>query len=284
MPTSDAELAVAAAEAGAEVLRSMYGSALEHFDKSPTDFATDADIAAERAIMAVLRAARPDDSVIGEELGVSGSSAAERCWLVDPLCGTLNFAAQTPLASANVALRSTNEIVAAASADPIAAEVFWTDAERAFRRHDETDTVLRPTSRSRLVDVNVDAPHLPAGQSAAADQFLAARLLTTTTFTDSFGPRVSSTTLALAWVAAGRRAGYVTDGQLRDSVHFSSGIAICQAAGCVVTNLRGEPLHSGREGMIAAADEPTHAALVAIVSALQSDEQPPVICKSATTD
>ena len=50
-------------------------------------------------------------------------------------------------------------------------------------------------------------------------------------FIQRFRPRVVSTTLALAWVAAGKRAGYVTDGgDLTESVHFAAGIALCKAA------------------------------------------------------
>jgi myo-inositol-1(or 4)-monophosphatase len=77
---------------------------------------------------------------------------------------------------------------------------------------------------------------------------------------------VVSTTLAVAWVAAGRRAAYVTDGHLRDSVHFAAGIALCQAAGCVVTGIDGGPVHTGPGGLVAAADEPTHTALLALVA------------------
>jgi myo-inositol-1(or 4)-monophosphatase len=74
-----------------------------------------------------------------------------------------------------------------------------------------------------------------------------------------------STTLAVAWVAAGRRAAYVTDGHLRDSVHFAAGIAVCQAAGCVVTGIDGQPLHTGTGGLLAAADEQPHAALLTLI-------------------
>jgi myo-inositol-1(or 4)-monophosphatase len=66
-------------------------------------------------------------------------------------------------------------------------------------------------------------------------------------------------------VAAGRRAAYVTEGDLRDSVHFAAGIALCQAAGCIVTGLRGQPLHTGAGGLIAAADQHTHTALIRII-------------------
>ena len=84
-------------------------------------------------------------------------------------------------------------------------------------------------------------------------------------FVDRFRPRVVSTTLAVAWVAAGRRAAYVTDGDLRDSVHFASGIALCQAAGCVVTGIQGQPLHTGPGGLVVAADHQTHASLLAFI-------------------
>jgi myo-inositol-1(or 4)-monophosphatase len=73
-----------------------------------------------------------------------------------------------------------------------------------------------------------------------------------------------STTLAVAWVAAGRRAAYVTDGNLRDSVHFTAGLALCRAVGCIVTDLRGRHLHTG-PGVIAAADDETHAILLEII-------------------
>ncbi|MGI5148972.1 inositol monophosphatase family protein [Plantactinospora sp. CA-294935] len=259
MTITDHELAVAAAQAGAEVVRSHYGTALARFAKGPGDFATAADIEAEQAILAVLRAARPDDTVVGEESGRTGSAGNGREWLVDPLCGTLNYAARSMLVAVNVALRSGPETTVAASADPFGAEVFWTDGTRARVRHDGVDAELRPSADSWLVDVNLDPP-FPNDPA-----FRAVRLLADRGFAERFRPRVISSTLAVAWVAAGRRAGYVTDGHLRNSVHFASGIALCRAAGCVVTGLRGQPLHTGVGGLVVAADEQTHAALLALV-------------------
>jgi myo-inositol-1(or 4)-monophosphatase len=52
---------------------------------------------------------------------------------------------------------------------------------------------------------------------------------------------------------------------MRDSVHFSAGIALCEAAGCIVTDLRGRDWRTGTAGLIAAADPETHAALQAIL-------------------
>ena len=233
---------------------------MERFAKIGDDFATEADVAAERAIMAVLREARPADGFVGEESGDLGEGASGRRWLVDPLCGTLNYAARTPLVVVNVALQAGDHVITAAAADPLSHEVFSTGAEAAFLRSEGRDVPLRPDSTSRLVDLNLDPPF------PNKDRFLAADLLTDEGFTGVFHPRVLSTTLALAWVAAGRRAAYITDGHLRDSVHFSTGIALCQAAGCVVTNLAGQPVHTGVQGLIAAADATTHAKLLDLVS------------------
>jgi myo-inositol-1(or 4)-monophosphatase len=260
VPLTDAELVVAAAQAGAAVVRDKYGSRLTRHGKSGTDFATDADIEAEQVISDLLRSARPDDAFLGEEAGAAGPADAARTWLVDPLCGTLNYAVRTPLVSVNIALRSNGIVTVAASADPLSDEVFWTDGTRAYERRAGIDRLLAPSARSTLIDVNLDAPY------PNAERFRAVRVLAEPEFGEALRARVSSTSLALAWVAAGRRAGYLTDGQLRDSVHFTSGIALCQVAGCVVTNLHGQPLHTGVGGLLAAADEPTHAALLELVA------------------
>lgn len=258
MSSPDADLAIAAASAGAEIVRLRYGAPLDQFDKGGGDFATAADLEAEKAILDVLRSARPGDAVLGEESGLSGP-ASDRMWLVDPLCGTLNYAARTQLVAVNVALRVGSTVTAAASADPFAGEVFWTDGNQARVRRDGTDEPLVPSAASRLVDVVLKPP---AGDGAG---FRAVRLLADPGFADRFWPRVLSTTLALAWVAAGRHAAYVTAGDLSVSVHSASGIALCQAAGCVVTGLRGQPVHTGVGGLVAAADQTTHAALIALI-------------------
>ncbi|BBC91754.1 inositol monophosphatase family protein [Streptomyces griseofuscus] len=163
---SDARLAVTAARAGAAVVRDLYGGRLARHEKGAGDFATEADLAAERAILDVLRAGRPDDAVTGEESGPRGGAGARRRWLVDPLCGTLNYAVRTRLVGVNVALRVDGETTAAATADPFTGEVFWTDGTRARLstgdgdRDDDGDgeEKLTPSAASALVDVNLDPP------------------------------------------------------------------------------------------------------------------------------
>ncbi len=253
---SDTELALAAAAAGATEVHSRYGGPVTRHAKEGTDFATSADLASEAAIRALLAEHRPEDAMVGEEEGRTGPAGAAREWLVDPLCGTRNFAATTPLFAVNVALRAGGVALAAASADPLTGEVFWTDGTGAWVRREDTDTSLHPSAESLLVDVDLDHP----GDGVAI------RLLGNPTFQREFSPRVSSTTLAMTWLAAGRRAAYMHEGDLRDNVHFAAPIAIARAAGCVVTGIHGQPLHTGVGGLLAAADEATHAALRALVA------------------
>lgn len=246
---------MSAAAAGAAVVRAAYGADHARHAKADGDFATDADIDAERAILGVIEAAFPDDARTGEETGEWGGTSS-RSWLVDPLCGTMNFAAQTPLMAVNVVLLEGSSSRACVSADPIADEFFWTDGDGAFLRRNGVDEPLRPSSDSRLVDVNCDGP--------AHDPFLGPQLVGDPAFRAAFGARVTSTSLAVAWVAAGRRAGYVSDGYLIDSVHFAAGIGLARCAGCVVTDMAGEPLTTGR-GLIVAADLEIHGRLLEVI-------------------
>lgn len=257
---TDAEVAIAAALAGSVVVRARYGKTLERFDKSGVDFATDADIATEKAILQVLQLERPTDAFIGEELGASGDPSSDRTWLIDPICGTLNFSAQTPLMVVNVALRTTTGIRVAASADPISGEVFWTQGDGVYILRGGVSQTSEPSPSSRLVEVNL------TNQLIKESNFQAIQFLSDPSFMASFQPRVLSSTLPLIWAAVGRRAAYVSGGHLRDSVHFASGIALCQAAGCVVTGLLGQPIHTGIGGLLVAADEETHSRLINIIA------------------
>ncbi len=272
MSSADHDVAIAAASAGAAVVLAMSTRELERFAKGPGDFATEADIAAEKAIFEVIRRERPGDALLGEESGSHesgghesgqpgsgadgmGGGGAGRVWLVDPLCGTLNYATGGRLVAVNVALQTGGRTMAAAVADPFAAEIFWTDGERSYLRRGGEDRPLVPEVVSPIVDVNLDPPFGKA-----------VRLVSERGFLERFRPRVVSTTLAATWVAAGRRVAYVTDGDLRGSVHFTAAIAICRNAGCVVTGIDGQPLHTGNGGLLAAVDQETHAALLEMLS------------------
>ncbi|MBI3504921.1 MAG: inositol monophosphatase [Proteobacteria bacterium] len=58
--------------------------------KGPQDYLTVADGAVEKLVLGHLKAAFPDDDVLGEETG--GSRDPRALWVIDPIDGTANFA------------------------------------------------------------------------------------------------------------------------------------------------------------------------------------------------
>lgn len=80
-------------------------------DNSPL---TDADLAANRVIVAALRQLTPDIPVISEEcdeVDFAVRSAWPRCWMVDPLDGTREFIARNDEFSVNIALIESDRAV-----------------------------------------------------------------------------------------------------------------------------------------------------------------------------
>ena len=85
-------LALRAARAGAAAIAAVVaaGGVRTDFKSGGHDLVTTADKAAEAAVIEVIRAARPDDAILGEEGGAHAGTSGTR-WLVDPLDGTANF-------------------------------------------------------------------------------------------------------------------------------------------------------------------------------------------------
>ena len=127
--TADHELqllAVAreAAEAAAAELRRRFGERARgvRTKSTPTDLVSDADLAAEKAIRAVLAERRPDDAVLGEEGGATGDG--ELRWVVDPLDGTINYLYEIPAFAVSVACEDSSGTIAGVVLDPLRDEVF----------------------------------------------------------------------------------------------------------------------------------------------------------------
>ena len=66
-----------------------------------TDVVTEADTRAEALLLDILREERPGDGVVGEE-GTDVAGGGARRWLLDPVDGTLNYAAGVPVGCAAV--------------------------------------------------------------------------------------------------------------------------------------------------------------------------------------
>ncbi len=107
----ESSLAAGMAERAAEIGLGLFnGEGLEVRRKADMTLVTQADLEIETMIRAQLRAAFPDDRVLGEEEG--GPHDAEgRIWIVDPIDATSNFARGVPVWATLIALQIDGEIV-----------------------------------------------------------------------------------------------------------------------------------------------------------------------------
>jgi myo-inositol-1(or 4)-monophosphatase len=118
-------LARRAALAGAHELRDLFGRITRIRSKgSAGNLVTEADLAAEQAVLAVLTEATPDFGVLAEESGRrSGSGDLE--WCVDPLDGTTNYAHGFPFFATSVGLLWRGLPLLGALEAPALEQSFW---------------------------------------------------------------------------------------------------------------------------------------------------------------
>lgn len=101
--SDDLALALRLADAAdAQSLTRFDAADLQVSLKADRSHVTDADLATERAIRALLTAERPRDGILGEEFGAEGD--AHRQWIIDPIDGTANFLRGVPLWGTMIAL------------------------------------------------------------------------------------------------------------------------------------------------------------------------------------
>jgi len=110
------------------IARSRFGSAVaaRKEDRSPV---TDADHAVQEALLHEIARRFPADAVVTEETQRdperhAALASAKRCWIIDPIDGTRNYARSIPQYSVSVALMEDGLPVVGAIFDPMTGEMF----------------------------------------------------------------------------------------------------------------------------------------------------------------
>jgi myo-inositol-1(or 4)-monophosphatase len=261
MPDRVRELtaAIAAVSAGLQVARERIGSVRVQV-KTGVDVVTEADVAAEDAIRGVLGRDCPDIDIVGEERG--GQAATASYWLIDPICGTRNYASELPLYCANLALVTDGVVQVAVVGDGVNGQVYA--AERGHPAFVASDPG-RPLLRAR--DVPIIALDL-GGKPPYADSLEAVGTLYARLVSDGrHHIRMLGTTLPLAKVATGAfgAALMAPSSQPVDPLHCAAGCALAEAAGAIVSDEHGDPWTLESAGFVAAATPELHARLVALM-------------------
>ncbi len=89
------KVAIEAARLGGEVLMELFGTNFRVDHKGEVDLVTEADQAAEAAIVALIRSRFPSHDILAEESDYHRQQQ-EFCWIIDPLDGTTNYAHVSP--------------------------------------------------------------------------------------------------------------------------------------------------------------------------------------------
>ena len=121
---AELESATRAAQAGAAVIRAAWGKPPRVEHKGDVDLVTETDLAAEAAVLAVLRATFPGDVFVSEEDGRSGLEGASRWWWIDPLDGTTNFAHGFPHFAVSIASEDADGLRVGVVLEPITQRLF----------------------------------------------------------------------------------------------------------------------------------------------------------------
>ena len=121
-----AAVARQAAQAGAEQLEHHFGQLERIREKGRAgDLVTEADVAAEQAVLMVLEAHTPELGVLAEESGRKAGSSSELEWCVDPLDGTTNYAHRYPFFGTSIGLTWRGQPLLGALAVPALRQLYW---------------------------------------------------------------------------------------------------------------------------------------------------------------
>jgi 3'(2'), 5'-bisphosphate nucleotidase len=209
-------------------------------DRSPV---TEADVAAERVILAALAKLTPDIPTISEEATAGGKTpdfGQGRFWLVDPLDGTKEFVARTGQFTVNIGLIEHGRPILGVVHAPAVDETFAGGASTAFR--------LEPDSRKRPIACRVPPPEgltvlssRSHGDPQRLDAFLAGRKVA--------GLARSGSSLKFCRVAEGAADLYPRFGPTHEW-DTAAGHAVLLAAGGTVETLDGQPLRYGKPSLV----------------------------------
>jgi myo-inositol-1(or 4)-monophosphatase len=222
-------IAKSAAQAAAAVhARAVPGRIQAGLKDSPMNLVTEVDREAERQLVSAISAARPDDSIVGEEgAAVQGTSGV--CWILDPLDGTTNFVHGYPAHSVAVGVEIGGKRVLGVVADTYHRRVFSGIVGQGAHCDGEA---IRVSGRADLAHALIGTGFLPIRPVRIAQAELLRHIL----------PKVRDLrrsgcpSLDLCAVAAGMLDGFYEAGLGRWDI--AAGAAIAEAAGARVVELR----------------------------------------------
>ncbi len=185
------------------ILKELYGRPHTITMKGEINLVTEADIAAETAIVASLQEDAPDIAIMAEEsAGDNPEQPDGRVWIIDPLDGTTNFAHGFPIFAVSIALMENGAIKLGVIYCPLQDELFccWRGGGSWLN-----STKIQVTETDFLVQSLV-ATGFPYDIHAKLDQVMAQMRTILPKVRDI--RRAGAAAVDLAYVACGRLDGF----------------------------------------------------------------------------
>ena len=218
------------------------------------DPVTEADRAAERAMRAVLADERPDDGVLGEEYeNFAGTTGLT--WVLDPIDGTRGFISGTPTWGVLVAVTDDTGARLGIIDQPFTGERFIGGPGIAELLHTSGDRRLRTRKTEDLEAATLFStfPEIGTKSERAGFGKVAEKVALTRYGTDCYAYAL----LSLGQIDLVIEAGL-------NPYDICAPIAVVEAAGGIVTDWTGRPVHGGGRAL-AAANSTLHAKALALL-------------------
>lgn len=196
---------------------------------SRSDMVTEVDKATELLIRELILAARPDDSIIGEE-GDDLNGSSEVQWIVDPIDGTTNFVYGIPCYAVSIAVRIAGVTSAATVFDIPNQEIFTAALGQGSKCNGKSIAVSQTANLSDAL--------IGTGFSYDPDRRIR-QSLTLSRIVSRIRDvrRAGAASVDLCWVACGRLDGFYE--QALFPWDFAAAELIVKEAGGVVGNTSG---------------------------------------------
>jgi myo-inositol-1(or 4)-monophosphatase len=243
-----------AARAGGEIVRAHFGAPDGVREKAPGDWVTEADVASEDAVRAVLER-ETGLPVFGEE---EGGERADTGWLVDPLDGTSNFVHGLDAVGVSVGLVAAGEPVVGVVHAPLLDRTYLARRGGGAFRDERRLQVSR-----RAPDQAIVATGFPFRRKDLLGRYEPVFGAAIHRFEDL--RRVGAASLDLCWTAEG-----VFDGYFELALgpwDVAAGALIVREAGGIVTDWNGDRAAWLTSGNILAGPSEVHGVLAEIASA-----------------
>lgn len=224
------------------------------------DFVTETDLEVENIIVGEIKRRFPKDQIIAEEnFSDTLPSDKKRLWIVDPICGTSNFAKKIKLFATNVALAIDGKLVASCVIDHSQNVYIWSIGENTIFINQNK---IRTDKTVSGVKIEVDLSGLYESTSEIKEKYskFINRLIAET----KYSPITYATSLGFAYVSLGRIDAYLNpDIRLWD---MAAANFLTQQVGGIVTDIHGLPWTLTSSSVLGARDKLLHKELLNLLN------------------